>query len=65
VHLLPRLYDVQEGSICLDGHDIGKVTVASLRRQIGVALQNVFLFDTTIRESIAYGTPGATDAEVE
>lgn len=65
VHLLPRLYDVQKGSITLDGHDVRAVTVASLRRQIGIALQNVFLFDTTVRENIAYGSPDAADATIE
>ncbi len=65
VHLLPRFYDIQEGSISLDGHDIRKVTVASLRREIGIALQNVFLFDTTVRENIAYGSPGVSDRDIE
>jgi len=65
VHLLPRLYDAQEGFIRLDGHDISKVTVSSLRRQMGIALQNVFLFDATVRENIAYGNPEATEAEIE
>jgi len=64
VHLIPRFYDVQQGSITLDGHDVRSVTVESLRRQIGIALQSVFLFDTSVRENIAYGSPGASDADI-
>jgi len=65
VHLIPRFYDVQQGTISLDGHDIRRVTVESLRRQIGIALQNVFIFDTTVRENIAYGSPGVSDSDIE
>ncbi len=65
VQLIPRLYDVSDGSITLDGHDIRRVTVASLRQQIGIAMQNVFLFDATVRDNIAYGSPGATEAQIE
>jgi ABC-type multidrug transport system fused ATPase/permease subunit len=64
VHLIPRFYDVQDGSITLDGHDIRAVTVESLRRQIGIALQSVYLFDTSVRENIAYGSPAASDADI-
>ncbi len=65
VHLLPRFYDVQEGRITIDGHDIREVTVKSLRDAIGIALQNVFLFDASIGENIAYGHPHATQEEIE
>ena len=65
VHLLPRFYDVQSGRITIDGHDIRKVTVRSLRDAIGIALQTVFLFDASIAENIAYGNPHATQAEIE
>jgi ABC-type multidrug transport system fused ATPase/permease subunit len=55
VHLLPRFYDAQEGRITIDGHDTRQITVRSLRDAIGIALQNVFLFDASIGENIAYG----------
>ncbi|MDO4848644.1 MAG: ABC transporter ATP-binding protein [Coriobacteriia bacterium] len=62
--LLPRFYDVASGSITIDGQDVRGVTQASLRRAIGLVQQDVYLFDGTIGENIAYGKPGATDAEV-
>ncbi len=62
--LLPRFYDVASGSITIDGQDVRSVTQASLRRAIGLVQQDVYLFDGTIGENIAYGKPGATDAEV-
>jgi len=62
--LLPRFYDVQGGSITIDGIDIRGMTLASLRRQIGIVQQDVFLFGGTIRENIAYGRLDATDAEI-
>jgi ATP-binding cassette subfamily B multidrug efflux pump len=65
VHLLPRFYDAQRGRISLDGHDIRQVTVKSLRKAIGIAMQNVFLFDASIGENIAYGAPHATRQEIE
>ena len=65
VHLLPRFYDVQQGSIMIDGHDIRRVTVKSLRDAIGIALQTAFLFDASIGENIAYGAPHATQKEIE
>ena len=65
VHLLPRFYDAQEGRITVDGHDIRQVTVQGLRDAIGIALQNVFLFDASIGENIAYGNPRATQEEIE
>ncbi len=62
--LLPRFYDVTQGSILLDGIDVRKVSQKSLRRSIGIVQQEVFLFADTIRENIRYGKPGATDEEV-
>jgi ABC-type multidrug transport system fused ATPase/permease subunit len=71
VHLLPRFYDVQGGRITIDGHDIRQVTVRSLRDAIGIAMQNVFLFDASIGENIAFGCsssaghPRATQDQIE
>ena len=62
--LLPRFYDVQEGSITIDGQDVRSVTQESLRQAIGLVQQDVYLFDGTIRENIAYGRPGATMEEI-
>lgn len=63
--LLPRFYDVDSGSISIDGHNVRKLTQDSLRRSIGIVQQDVFLFADTIRENIRYGRPGASDEEVE
>jgi subfamily B ATP-binding cassette protein MsbA len=65
VNLLPRFYDVTAGAILIDGVDIRDVTLASLRAQIGIVTQETVLFDDTIRNNIAYGSPGATDEAVE
>ena len=62
--LLPRFYDVTAGSITIDGIDIRDMTQASLRSQIGIVQQDVFLFGSTIRENIAYGKLGATDEDI-
>ncbi|GAA3399801.1 ABC transporter ATP-binding protein [Paenibacillus hodogayensis] len=62
--MLPRFYDSDEGSITIDGIDIRKMTLESLRSQIGIVQQDVFLFDGTIRENIAYGKLGATEEEI-
>ena len=62
--LLPRFYDVASGSISIDGQDVRDVTQQSLRRAIGLVQQDVYLFDGTIGENIAYGKPGATAEEV-
>ncbi len=62
--LLPRFYEVAQGRITIDGIDIRDMTLASLRRQIGIVQQDVFLFAGTIRDNIAYGRLGATDAEI-
>ena len=63
--LLPRFYDVASGSVTIDGQDVREVTQASLRRAIGLVQQDVYLFDGTIGENIAYGKPGATATEIE
>lgn len=62
--LIPRFYDVSSGTIRIDGTDIRKVTLKSLRSQIGMVQQDVYLFAGTIFENIAYGKPGATMEEV-
>jgi len=64
INLIGRFYDVKEGAVFIDGHDIRNVTVKSLRDQIGVVLQEPYLFYGTIYENIAYGKPDATMEEV-
>ncbi len=63
-HLIPRFYEVNEGEICIDGKDIRDIEIHSLRRNIGIVQQDVFLFPTTIMENIRYGDLSATDEEV-
>jgi len=63
-NLIPRFYDVNEGRITLDGHDLRDLTLKSLRQQISIVLQNVFLFHGTARENILFGRPGATEEEM-
>ena len=65
-HLIPRFYRLGEndGSILIDGKDIRRVTMESLRRNIGIVQQDVFLFAGTIRDNIAYGNPEATDEQI-
>jgi subfamily B ATP-binding cassette protein MsbA len=65
VNLLPRFYDVSSGAILIDGADIRTVTLASLRRQIGIVTQDTVLFDDTIANNVAYGSPQAAREEVE
>ncbi len=62
--LLPRFYDVRGGSITVDGMDVRAVTQSSLRRNIGMIQQDVFMFAGSVKENIRYGRPDATDAEV-
>jgi ATP-binding cassette subfamily B protein len=62
--LVPRFYDVTGGHIAVDGHDVRDVTLASLRRAIGLVSQDVFLFAGTLRQNIAYGRLDATEAEI-
>lgn len=63
--LLPRFYDVTAGKVTIDGNDVRDLTLKSLRNQIGMVQQDVYLFDGTIRENIAYGKPDATDEEIK
>ena len=63
--LVPRFYDVQAGRVLIDGHDVRKLTLTSLRREIGVIAQDPFLFSATVRENIAFGRPDATEEDVE
>lgn len=62
--LLPRFYDVSDGRITIDGVDIRQMTLSSLRRQIGIVQQDVFLFGGTLRENIVYGNLDASDEEI-
>ena len=64
-NLIPRFYEITGGEISLDGIDIKRIKKSSLRAQIGIVQQDVFLFAGSIRENIAYGKPNATDAEIE
>ena len=64
INLLSRFYDVAEGSVAIDGHDVRDVTLESLRRQMGVMLQDTFIFSGTVRENIRYGRLDATDEEI-
>ena len=63
-NLIPRFYNVSSGKISVDGIDTSTITLDSLRRNIGIVSQSVFLFDGTVRENIAYGRPDATDEEI-
>lgn len=63
INMLTRFYDVVSGSVCIDGHDVRQVTLDSLRREVGVLMQEPFIFKGTILENIRYGRPGATDEE--
>jgi subfamily B ATP-binding cassette protein MsbA len=65
VNLLPRFYDVKSGAILVDGVDVRDVTLASLRRQIGVVTQETVLFDDTVAGNIAYGASGASREQIE
>ena len=62
--LIPRFYDVREGSIQLDGVDVRDIQLQSLRKQISIVLQDVFLFHGTVRENILFGRPGASEEEM-
>lgn len=64
-NLIPRFYDVSDGKITLDGQDIRKLTLKSLRQNIGIVQQDVYLFSGTVYDNIAYGRPGATYEEVK
>jgi ATP-binding cassette subfamily B protein len=64
-NLIPRFYDVSGGTVLVDGSDVREVSLASLRRNIGIVQQDTFLFSATIRENIAYGKPGASLEEIQ
>ncbi len=63
-HLLPRFYKNENGSILIDGQDINEVTVKSLRQNIGIVQQDIYLFNASMRDNILYGRPDATEQEV-
>ena len=63
-NLIPRFYDINSGEIKLDGINIRDIKLESLRKNIGIVSQNIFLFDGTVRENIAYGNLDATDEEI-
>jgi len=62
--LIPRFYEIEEGSITIDGLDIRKTTLGSLRKAVGLVQQDVFLFSGSVRDNIAYGRLGATEADI-
>jgi ATP-binding cassette subfamily B protein len=64
VNLIPRFYEVTEGAVKVDGNDVRRVDLVSLRKQIGIVLQTSLLFSTNIRENIAYGIPDAEEAQI-
>ena len=64
-YLIPRLYDVTEGSVTIDGHDVRKISLGSLAKVVGVVTQETYLVHDTIRENLRYGNPDATDAQLE
>lgn len=64
VNLIPRFYDANSGTVLVDGIDVRDADLVSLRKQIGIVLQTSLLFSTTIRENIAYGQPGASEADI-
>ncbi len=64
VNLISRFYDVQSGQVCIDGHDVKKVSIESLRNQMGIMTQDNFLFSGTIKDNIRYGKLDATDEEI-
>jgi ATP-binding cassette subfamily B multidrug efflux pump len=64
INLLPRFYDVSDGSVRIDDIDVRDVSTESIRRQVGIVLQDTFLFSTTVMENVRFGRPDATDEEV-
>jgi ATP-binding cassette, subfamily B, multidrug efflux pump len=65
INLIPRFYDVDDGAVRIDGFDVREIQAESLRRQIGIVLQDTFLFSTTVMENIRFGRPDASDEEVQ
>jgi len=64
VHLLARFYEADEGAICIDGHNIHDVLLESLRANVGIVMQDTFLFNGSLKDNIAYGKPNASMAEI-
>ncbi len=64
INLIPRFYDVTKGRVLIDGKDVRDVGLDSLRKQVGVVTQETFLFSASLRDNIAYGKPGASEAEI-
>jgi ATP-binding cassette subfamily B protein len=64
ISLIPRFYDVAQGSVTIDGVDVREIDISSLRSQIGIVMQETFLFSVTVGENIAYGHPDATQEEI-
>ncbi len=64
-YLVPRLYDVDAGRVCLDGHDVRSLTLSTLAQAVGMVTQESYLFHSSVRENLRYARPDATDAEVE
>ena len=62
--LVPRFYDATSGAVLVDGHDVREASLKSLRGQIGIVLQDIYIFSTTIKENLMFGRPDATDEEV-
>ncbi len=62
--LVPRFYDATAGQVLIDGHDVREASLKSLRSQIGIVLQDIYIFSTTIKENITFGKPDATDEDV-
>jgi ATP-binding cassette subfamily B protein len=65
MHLIPRLYDAPAGTLLMDGHDVRRIPLADLRRQIGFVTQETFLFSDLLRENLAFGVDGASDNELQ
>ncbi|MDD6735469.1 MAG: ABC transporter ATP-binding protein, partial [Clostridiales bacterium] len=63
-HLIPHFYDISEGEIFIDGREIHDITLESLRKNIGIVQQDIYLFNSTVKENILYGNPDATDDEI-
>ena len=64
VHLIPRFYDVTDGRIIIDGHDVRDLTLPSLRRNVGIVMQDVFIFGASMKENIAYGAENAGEDDI-
>ncbi|MBR5538834.1 MAG: ABC transporter ATP-binding protein, partial [Clostridia bacterium] len=63
-NIVPRFYDIEEGSVSIDGRDIRSITLSSLRSKVGIVSQDVFLFDSTLRDNICYGTKNVSEEEM-